>query len=186
MQKSASSSRAVARVIPTSLSRIEFGRYRRTLLTHAARWHWTYLLIALGALSFHARFALGANVTASLPYRLFLIDKQARPTLGQYVAFRWPGGGPYPAGVIFVKEIVGVAGDVVTRRGHDFYVNEIPVGTAKAQSRLGQPLLPGPTGILPTGRYYVFAPHPDSLDSRYALMGWLPDAQIIGRAYVVF
>jgi conjugal transfer pilin signal peptidase TrbI len=32
----------------------------------------------------------------------------------------------------------------------------------------------------------VRAPHPDSLDSRYALTGWVTQAQIIGRAHVLF
>ena len=40
--------------------------------------------------------------------------------------------------------------------------------------------------FLPAGRYYVRAPHPDSLDSRYRLTGWISDAQIIGRAYALF
>jgi conjugal transfer pilin signal peptidase TrbI len=51
---------------------------------------------------------------------------------------------------------------------------------------MGLPLELGPTGILPAGRYYVRAPHPDSLDSRYWLTGWISDAQIIGRAYALF
>jgi conjugal transfer pilin signal peptidase TrbI len=32
----------------------------------------------------------------------------------------------------------------------------------------------------------VRAPHPDSLDSRYALTGWIAEDQIIGRAYALF
>jgi conjugal transfer pilin signal peptidase TrbI len=102
------------------------------------------------------------------------------------VAFRWPGGGPYPAGVTFVKIIAGMAGDAVTRADREFFVNGMPVGQAKTTSRMGLPLEPGPTGILPAGRYYVQAPHPDSLDSRYRLTGWISDAQIIGRAYALF
>ena len=38
----------------------------------------------------------------------------------------------------------------------------------------------------PAGRYYVRAPHPDSLDSRYRLTGWVSEEQIIGRAYALF
>jgi conjugal transfer pilin signal peptidase TrbI len=67
-----------------------------------------------------------------------------------------------------------------------FHVNGTPVGVAKALSRQGKPLEPGPTGILPAGRYYVRAPHPDSLDSRYRLTGWISESQIIGRAYALF
>jgi conjugal transfer pilin signal peptidase TrbI len=29
------------------------------------------------------------------------------------------------------------------------------------------------------------APHPDSLDSRYALVGWVDEEQIIGRAFQI-
>ena len=35
-------------------------------------------------------------------------------------------------------------------------------------------------------RYYVQAGHPDSLDSRYALTGWIHRSQIIGRARALF
>jgi conjugal transfer pilin signal peptidase TrbI len=102
------------------------------------------------------------------------------------VAFRWPGGGPYPAGVTFVKVIAGIAGDEVTRADRDFFVNGAHVGEAKSVSREGAPLELGPTGVLPPGRYYVRAPHPDSLDSRYRLTGWISEEQIIGRAYALF
>ena len=101
-------------------------------------------------------------------------------------AMRWPGGGPYPAGVTFVKIVTGMTGDSVTRMDRDYYVNGIAVGTVKTVSRKGLPLEPGPVGILPPGRYYVHAPHPDSLDSRYALTGWVAEDQIIGRAYALF
>ena len=127
------------------------------------------------AIAFHARFSIGLNVTASLPYRLFIIDKRAHPARGDYAAFRWPGGGPYAKGATFVKQIVGLPGDVVTRVDRDFFVNGYPVGLAKPKGRSGQPLAPGPTGTLPAGRYYVRAPHPDSLDSRYALLGWISE-----------
>src|SRR6266571_1335866 len=82
-------------------------------------------------------------------YLLFLIHKGERPGRGQYVAFRWPGGGPYPAGATFVKRIAGAAGDTVSRVGREFRVNGVPVGTAKMVNRLGQALEPGPTGVLP-------------------------------------
>ena len=102
------------------------------------------------------------------------------------MAFRWQGGGPYPAGVTFVKIMAGMPGDTVTEADRQFFVNGIPVGTAKRLSRKGAPLDIGPTGSIPSGQYYVKAPHPDSLDSRYRLTGWISQSQIIGRAYVLF
>lgn len=146
----------------------------------------TISLSMLAVLLFQTQLVIGVNATGSLPQTLFLIHKGERPVRGQYVAFRWMGGGPYPAGVTFVKRIAGTAGDTVSRVEREFQVNGVPVGTAKSVSRQGIPLALGPTGVLPPGRYYVQAPHPDSLDSRYALTGWVAEEQIIGRAYALF
>lgn len=168
------------------LSHFDSERFRTKLTFHLTRWRLVYLLVISVAIAFHAHYAIGVNVTASLPYRLFIIDKRDHPARGQYVAFRWPGGGPYLAGATFVKQIAGGPGDVVTRIDRDFFVNGHPMGLAKSLSRSGQPLKPGPTGTLPADRYYVRAPHPDSLDSRYRLTGWVSQAQIIGRAHVLF
>ncbi|SRR6266581_3251876 len=159
---------------------------RRRLGEHLRRHAGAYLLLLSAAQLFQTQFAIGVNASGSLPQTLFLIHKGERPGRGQYVAFRWPGGGPYPAGATFVKRIAGAAGDTVSRVGREFRVNGVPVGTAKTVNRLGQALEPGPTGVLPAGRYYVMAAHPDSLDSRYALTGWVSDTQIIGRAYALF
>jgi conjugal transfer pilin signal peptidase TrbI len=144
-------------------------------------------LLSIGAaLLFQTAYGFGLNASPSLPQTLFLIHKGELPQRGQFVAFRWPGGGPYPAGIPFIKRVVGIAGDSVTRKDREFFVNGQPVGQAKTASRLGLPLAAGPTGVLPTGRYYVQAPHPDSLDSRYQLSGWIADSQIIGRADALF
>ena len=85
-----------------------------------------------------------------------------------------------------VKLVAVVAGDTVTRANRDYFVNGVHVGPAKSVSRQGVPLELGPTGVLPAGHYYVRAPHPDSLDSRYRLTGWVSQTQIIGRAYALF
>ena len=41
-------------------------------------------------------------------------------------------------------------------------------------------------GVIPAGHYYVYAPHKDSLDSRYALVGWISEEEIIGRTFSLF
>ncbi len=168
------------------LNRFDHETFRRKLSEHVRRWRFVYLLLIVGAALFQAHFAVGLNASPSLPHRFFLIHKGELPQRGQYVAFRWHGGGPYPAGVTFVKVIAGMAGDAVTRVDRDFFVNGTHVGHAKTVSRQGMPLEIGPTGVLPAGRYYVRAPHPDSLDSRYRLTGWISESQIIGRAYAIF
>jgi conjugal transfer pilin signal peptidase TrbI len=162
---------------------------RMRVLQHLRQCRFAYLsllLLVLAALLFKSCFTFGLNASPSLPHTLYLIHKTATVERGQYVAFRWQGGGPYPADVTFVKILAGVPGDTVTETDRQFFVNGIPVGTAKRLSRKGAPLEIGPTGIIPSGQYYVKAPHPESLDSRYRLTGWISQTQIIGRTYVLF
>ena len=174
---------SASRVLPFGFDADAFGR---NLRAHLGHWSIAYLVVAAAAILFKMHFALGLNSSESLPDRVFLIHKGELPARGQYVAFRWAGGGPYAAGVTFVKIAAGVPGDTVTCVERDFFVNGDFVGTAKTQSRLGVPLALGRTGELPPGRYYVRAPHPDSLDSRYQLTGWVAENQILGRAYALF
>ena len=156
------------------------------LMRHIRRWSVVYLTCAVGILWFNEHYTVALNITESLPHRLFLIHRGELPKRGDLVAFRWIGGGPYPVGSTFIKEIAGVSGDMVTQVDRNYFINGHPVGRAKSTSRQGIELKPGPTGTLLDGTYYVRAPHPDSLDSRYALTGWVSQAQIIGRAHVLF
>ena len=160
--------------------------FRRRLVRHLQRWSLVYLVAAATTAWFDAHYTLGLNVTESLPARFFLIHRGEQPARGDYVAFRWMGGGPYKTGTTFVKVLAGLPGDEVTRVDGEYFLNCYPVGKAKSVSRQGTALEPGPTGTLPDGSYYVRAPHPDSLDSRYALNGWVSLSQIIGRAHALF
>ena len=156
------------------------------LTRHLRLWGVPYLLAAMLAVWFDAHYTLGLNATESLPQRLFLIERGEPPHRGDFVAFRWQGGGPYPTDSTFIKIVAGVPGDVVTQVDGVYFVNGQPMGRAKSVSRQGILLQPGPTGTVPTGFYYVRAPHPDSLDSRYALTGWVSKSQMIGRAHALF
>ncbi len=147
--------------------------------------HWYLALAAVGAWTL-SHYTIGINVSPSLPQRVFLIHKGEGVDRGSYVAFRWHGGGPYKAGSTFVKRVAGAPGDVVEREGRRFYVHGEFAGVAKAFSQAGVPLEPMTPGVLGTGEYYVTAPHPDSLDSRYKLTGWINQSEIIGRAYPLF
>lgn len=166
--------------------RFDAAGFRSRSVSHLRRWGLAYAAALAGAFWFHSHYALGLNATHSLPGTLYLIERGAIPQRGEHVAFRWAGGGPYPAGVTFIKVLAGQPGDTVTRDGATFSVAGTALGQAKATSRRGEPLEPGPTGTLPEGRYFVYAPHPDSLDSRYALTGWIAREQIIGRARAIF
>ena len=160
--------------------------FKDRLREHLRRWTVPYLFVAAGVLWFQAHYAFGLNATPSLPYRFFLIQKGEPPQRGDFVAFRWTGGGPYRNGATFVKILAGMPGDIVAAQGRNFYLNGQSMGEAKPISRDGLALAAGPTGLIPPGEYYVRAPHPDSLDSRYQLTGWIPESRIIGRAYALF
>ena len=159
---------------------LDLGRYYRA--------HWkVWATIVLAILCFHTFFKLGVNVTESLPNKLFLITKfDHELRRGDYVCFTWHGAKPYPNGVEFVKIVRGVPGDVVTFQDRSVFVNGEFVATAKEFSKHHEPLDLGPTGVIPEGKLFVYATHPDSLDSRYALTGWIDSSTVLGRAYAVF
>lgn len=153
-----------------------------------ARVFWPYYVAPIAFVLVFNHFAIiGINVTRSLPYHVFLTLKAPHePKKGEMLSFVWQGGGPYPKGLIFTKIVAGVPGDRVTRKERTFYVNGIEVGIAKPFSTTGIPLKAGPEGIIPAGHYYVMTAHPDSLDSRYALTGWISQESVVGRAIGLF
>lgn len=136
-------------------------------------------------------FTFAINLSDSLDGSVFLIEKDRQPTSGDYAAFRFSGDRPFQRGTRLLKQIAGQAGAQVMAAPHpgdgmDYFVDGYFVGTAKPRAKAGYTLLPGPTGTIPAGYFYMMAPHPDSFDSRYALLGWVPQEQIIGRAIRLF
>lgn len=131
-------------------------------------------------------YGIYVNISPSLPNAIFIVHKGEPVTRGDHIVFKWRGGGPYDAGTPFCKIVAGVKGDVVERQGRAFYINSKFVGNAKPISSEGKPLELAGVGIIGTNEYYVMAPHPDSLDSRYKLTGWVKQDAIIGRAYPLF
>ena len=158
----------------------------RHLAKNAPGYLW---LLAIGVLA--GRYlAVSINVSDSLPGKVYLIQKGAKPELGDLAAFRYQGGGPYAPGAWFLKRVTGIAGANVSSvdlgSGYvEFFVDGKSVGRAKPKAKSGIPLMPGPTGRIPPSHYYMAAPHPDSLDSRYALVGWVDDEHVIGRAFQI-
>jgi conjugal transfer pilin signal peptidase TrbI len=137
-------------------------------------------------LAFTRNFMLAFNLTESLPGTIFLIDKGVFPGADELVAFRWEANWPYPRGSIFVKQMVGLPGSAVEAQGREYSVNGRVVGVAKERAKSGELLIPGPVGVIPVGRYFVSGRHPDSLDSRYQLTGWVKRDQIIGKAFRLY
>lgn len=156
---------------------------------HPLAWS-TFATIACGGFVFSHYYWLRFTLTESMPWHLVLVEK-AQPVLGSLkrgdlVAWRWQGGLIYPEGAVFLKVVKGLPGDRVSTFGQDFYVNGEYVGRAKPVSRLGQTLTANQPGTVPAGHYYLYAPHRDSLDSRYSATGYVAHERILGRAYGVF
>lgn len=150
-------------------------------------WRFPVVLWAMvGYLAVTKSYLLTINLTDSLPGTIFLIDKRAFPSEGELLAFRWANDWPYPKGSIFVKRLSGLPGAIVSAHGSRYFVDGREIGIAKAKSKSGVVLKPGPIGVIPPGHYFVSADHPDSLDSRYALTGWVAEDQILGKASRVF
>lgn len=155
---------------------------------------WTGIAVfTLSWVVFAQFYSIAFNLTPSVPYKILLVHKSP-PLPGtlkrnELVAWRWPGGMHYGEGALFLKFVKGLPGDQVDARGargRDYYINGEYLGTAKRLSRYGDRLDANRAGVVPPGNYYLFAPHRDSLDSRYAVTGYVPHERVVGRAYVLY
>ena len=152
------------------------------------------LVVVLVVLSFAGllyprdNYKLLLNTSTSLPQKAFWlksIDKENIKT-GQIIAFYAKNNRHYDPKKPFVKIVGGVSGDMVTEENRQFYINGKPIGYAKEFDFEGWKLEVGPTGIIPENKYFVLTPNKDSYDSRYADIGWIDSADIIGTAIPLF
>lgn len=126
------------------------------------------------------------NTTCSLPQKVFLVIKDKAFNKNEYIAFYAPYNRFYDNEVPFIKKVGGIADDKMTEINRLFYINYQKIGYAKLFSSKGIPLTKAKTGIIPKGYYFVYSPHPDSFDSRYAEIGLVPQERVIGRAFPLF
>ncbi len=103
------------------------------------------------------------------------------PRIGDRVLFEPPAA--VGSKVPYLKTVRGLPGMVVTV-GEDrtVFLDGVAVGRAKSHALDGRPLAAIAPGIIPPGRYFLHADHPDSHDSRYAEIGLVPRERILGRA----
>ncbi|MCY3754646.1 MAG: S26 family signal peptidase [Alphaproteobacteria bacterium] len=100
----------------------------------------------------------------------------------------WPpgsgaGAGSPRSGLPYLKTVRGLPGMTVAV-GDDgtVFLDGVAVGRAKTHALDGRPLAAIAPGIIPPGHHFLHADHPDSHDSRYAEIGLVPRARILGRA----
>lgn len=125
------------------------------------------------------------NGTNSLPHAgYFMVRWPILPLRGSYVAFRAPEAvdtrfQSFP----FVKRIVGLPGDLITSMGEEVCVE----GSCRTllPKLVDHGFAPLSEGILGKDHYVVFGDAPDSLDSRYALIGTVAKSNILAVGYPV-
>ena len=103
------------------------------------------------------------------------------PKVGDRVLFEPPDA--LGSKVPYLKTVRGLPGMTV-EVGADGTVrlDGVPVGRAKTRALDGRPLAAFAGGAIPPGHFYLHADHVDSHDSRYAEIGLVPRARILGRA----
>lgn len=103
------------------------------------------------------------------------------PAAGDRVLFEPPAG--VGAKVPYLKTVRGLPGAAVSVDAHrTVRIDGVAVGRVKTHALDGRPLEPIAPGVIPPGRYYLHADHPDSHDSRYDEIGLVPRARILARA----
>lgn len=144
------------------------------------------LLVMNAGIMLKNDFGFSLNETNSLPNWAFYIDKRVKSfKRGDYVSFVAPPTPYYPKGMVFTKLVYGAPGDVVTVQGRNFYVNGALMGRAKERSQTGIVAIMSEPGVIPPGSYFVGTPHPDSLDSRYKIIGLIGTRRLVGLAHPV-
>ena len=96
----------------------------------------------------------------------FALPMMGEPERGDLVLFDPPEnlGSPIP----YMKRVLGLPGErVEVDDKRRVFVNGVFAGIAKRRALNGRELETVASGVIPPGRYYVHAEHPDSHDSRY-------------------
>lgn len=168
------------------------------------RTHWKKIVLPVLAVLFMQLFVrLDINYTESLPHHAYLTFKGSHWKLerGDYAAFAFPTEhpvSPFRKGDHMMKIVIGVPGDtVVVNQDRSIQIlssdspgealmGGIRAGIAKAHSKSGRPLNHIEGGQIPAGRYYMYAPHRDSLDSRYEIVGLIGQQDILGYSIPLF
>ncbi len=155
---------------------LQGGRPRRrhiglaVMIALAALW-----LAAASRVHVNASWSDGAWGYAAFP----LFGEDPKP--GDRVLFEPPDA--IASKVPYLKTVRGVPGmRVAVGTDRTVFLNGEAVGRAKAHALDGRPLAAIAPGVIPPGHFYVHADHVDSHDSRYAEIGLVPRARILGRA----
>ena len=132
------------------------------------------------------------NWTPSLPYHVVLVDRGSQSLArGDLIVYAFAGEAAekdYPGLMrqAFFKRIAGVAGDSVTVKDRDVFINGVHVGHAKTHTFDRRPLEPIASTVIPPGFLYVQGTGPDSFDSRYRSSGLVAVHDVAAKVRPLF
>jgi conjugal transfer pilin signal peptidase TrbI len=165
-------------------------RFGRLIVSHLKRQWICYVLLAACYWLVTANYRLLPNASNSIGVSWFVVRIHEPVERGHFVAFRAPRNGIYPDSLWWVKRVVGVGGDLITRRDDTYLVNGREVGVARRHGQTGRvmELLAVPAGgrVLESHELFVLGDHPFSFDSRYAAIGVIDRSKTIGRAHAIY
>ncbi len=145
---------------------------------------WIWIVCFFSMLILVSQFAIIRwNLSHSLPGRMFIGTTWTfTPKRGDIVSFDHP---MFAAPI--AKCVVGMAGDRVEIVNGHVVVNRIDRGRVLYKSpRSGKLLRSIQSCTIPDGYVYVWAPHPESFDSRYQDIGLIHVSSIKERLWCVF
>jgi conjugal transfer pilin signal peptidase TrbI len=142
-----------------------------------------YLTIYMSCFCFIKKPLIGirVNQTSSIPYKYLLRIPFNTPKKYNYVALRHSSTPD-----LLVKQIVGIPGDrILHQKGHIF-VNNLDCGEVLGMTSTGAQLSPIEMKEIPEGYVFVYAPHPQSFDSRYQQFGLVQTDQLQEVLWPIF
>lgn len=121
------------------------------------------------------------NTTTSLPGTYFLYFPKMTPKRGDLTTYA------HTNGLTLMKRVIGIEGDVIRYDARGFlYVNNERVGKPHPKNSQGEVLHAIPAGVIPKGHVFLYASHPQSLDSRYTEVGLIYHKHLSGKAFYLF
>ena len=132
------------------------------------------LLLGLGLGLMSLRYQILYNTTPSVEGKWFLLDKYRAVTKGGYMVFLRPEDKYYP-NTHFLKLVYGIAGDVISIKDNNFYINDNYIGESRGIAF---------EGTIPDAQFFVYGTHRRSYDSRR--FGLIHQDSVIGIATRLF
>ena len=155
------------------------------------------LLIIFELTLFKLNYKLSINISDSLPFKLFLVDKRQSSidniVDGDYIQFK-NSNTRYYGGKNITKRVLAIGGDVIEVNQYQEPIENIQatikfndvILNVKNYTAKGTKINTNSISPIPNKRYFVYGIHKDSFDSRYAEFGLINKEEIIGVAKPLF